>query len=58
MSSAAIERMEIGPVDGWIVGLLVLAVYLGIFAVAAGVGLGRGQDEVSGLETEMDHWKT
>lgn len=53
-----IDRMRMGPVDGWVVGVLVLLAYLALAAVAAGVGLGRGQDEVSGLETEMDHWKT
>lgn len=52
-----IERMAIGPIDGWMVGCGVLVAYLLILIVAAGVGLGRGQDEVKGLETEMDHWR-
>jgi uncharacterized membrane protein len=53
-----VERMAIGPIDGWVVGCGVLASYIAILIVAAGVGLGRGQDEVKGLETEMDHWRT
>lgn len=53
-----VDRMAIGPIEGWVVAVLVFFSYLGLAAVATGVGLGRGQDEVSGLETEMDHWKT
>ncbi|HYO46578.1 MAG TPA: DUF2270 domain-containing protein, partial [Gemmatimonadota bacterium] len=54
-----IDRMRVGPLDGWVVLAIVGAFYLAAVWLAVRGDRRRGiADEIHGVEREMDHWKT
>jgi len=54
-----IDRMRVGPLDGWVVLAIVGAAYLAAVWLAVRGDRRRGiADEIHGVEREMGHWKT
>lgn len=57
--SDLIDRMRVGPLDGWAVLAIVGAFYTSAIWLAVRGDRRRGvADEIHGVEREMDHWKT
>lgn len=52
-----VRRMEVGPLPGWGVLLLVVAFYVAAVCLATIGGRRKVHDEIRGLERDIEHWK-